>query len=167
MTWKWPDFPPRWKEAWGRYRYVLLAILAGAVLLLMPGEKERTGKDSAPESEISFDLEAVESRLEHILSQIQGAGRVTVMLTMKEGSRQVLAKDTRISDREQSSTAVVVSAGSGQEQAVFLQSIYPKYQGALVVCDGGGDARIKLELLEAVRALTGLGTEKIAICKRQ
>ena len=167
MREKLSGLPPHWKELWGRYRYILLAVLAGAVLLLMPGKTEQTEKGRTQEKEISFDLQAEEHRLERILSQIQGAGRVTVMLTVKEGTRQVLAKDTRLSEREQSSTAVVVSSGSGQEEPVFLQSIYPRFQGALVVCDGGGDARIKLELLEAMRALTGLGAEKIAVCKRQ
>ena len=37
--------------------------------------------------------------------------------------------------------------------------------GAVVVCEGGGDASVRLKLMEAVSALTGLGTDKIAICK--
>ena len=89
------------------------------------------------------------------------------MLTLRESERQILARDTESSGTEQRSTTVIVSQGSGVQQTVPLQSIYPKYQGALVVCVGAADPRVKLELLEAVRALTGLSAEKISVCKRQ
>lgn len=168
MKWKWPAFPAGWKEMWERYKYILLVVLAGVVLLLLPGG-EQTGAEQAvtQTQDVRFDLEEMERKLARALSRIQGAGEVTVVLTLKEGSRQVLARDTQISDDSQQATTVIVSQGSGVEQAVPLQSIYPIYQGALVVCTGGADARVKLELLEAVRALTGLSAEKISICKGQ
>lgn len=159
---------PGWKALWERYKYILLVVLAGVFLLLLPdGQGEGTIHTQEPQQEEQFDLEQMEKKLERVLGQVQGAGEVTVMLTLRESARQVLARDTEVSEQEQRSTAVIVSKGSGVQQTVPLQSIYPKYQGALVVCTGGGDARVKLELLEAVRALTGLSAEKISICKRQ
>lgn len=155
------------KEFWQRYKHVLLVVFVGVVLLLIPAGKTEGRERVSTKAEQCFDLEETEHKLERALSQIDGAGEVTVVLTLKEGSRQVLARDTQTTEKEQRSQTVVLSAGSGTEQAVPLQSIYPKYQGALVVCDGGGDARVKLELLEAVKALTGLGAEKISVCKRQ
>lgn len=168
MKFAWPVGSVELKELWGRYKYALLVVLAGMVLLLVPdGEHSRSQQVVEKETVARFDLEAMEEKLEHALSRIQGAGEVTVVLTLKEGTRQVLARDTKASDREQSSTAVVVSQGAGLEQTVPVQNIYPKFQGALVVCDGGSDAGVKLQLLEAVRALTGLSAEKISICKSQ
>ncbi len=35
---------------------------------------------------------------------------------------------------------------------------------ALIVCPGGGDARVRLRLIEAVSALTGLGADRISVC---
>ena len=167
MKWKWPAGSVGWKELWERYKYVLLVILAGVVLLLLPGRETQSTDPERPAcAQADFDLEAMEKKLANALAQIQGAGEVTVVLTLKEGTRQVLARDTEISGGEQRSTAVVVSQGSGVQQPVPVQSIYPQYQGALVVCTGAGDARVKLELLEAVKALTGLSGEKISICKR-
>ena len=139
----------------------------GAVLLLIPAGETR-GADAACEViDNGFDLRETEQRLEQALSQIGGAGRVTVVLTLKEGSYRIPAKDSSRSEGEQEDRTVILSSGDGGENVVFLRHIYPKYQGALVVCDGGGDPRVKLELLEAVRALTGLSAEKISICKRQ
>lgn len=168
MKWNIPVAIPEWKVLWDRYKYILLVVFVGVLLLLLPdGQPEETRDAGAVQQVESFDLERMEKKLERVLGQVQGAGEVTVMLTLRESSRQVLARDTENSGTEQRSTAVIVSQGSGVQQTVALQSIYPKYQGALVVCAGGGDARVKLELLEAVRALTGLSAERISICKRQ
>lgn len=163
MKWKWPLLT----DGWNRWKYLLLVVVVGVVLLTMPAGEKETGQCSCAPQQEQFDLEQMERKLEQALSRIQGVGEVTVALTLKESSRQILAQDIRSSDRENSSTAVVLSRGSGVEEAITLQNIYPTYQGALVVCTGGGDARIKLQIMEAVRALTGLSGEKISICKGQ
>lgn len=166
MKWKWSVLPADWKEGWDRWKYILLVVLAGVVLLLIPsGEHSGTQQPAGQTPETQFDLEGMERKIERALSKVQGAGEVTVVLTLKESSRQELARDTQETDSGYSSTTVVVSQGGGSDRTVPLQSIYPKYQGALVICPGGGDARVKLQLLEAMRALTGLSGEKISICK--
>lgn len=168
MKWRWPALPVGWNKVWERYKYILLVVLVGVVLLLMPGGEPAQAKQAvAREQSMPFELQEMENKLAKALSRIQGAGEVSVVLTLKEGSRQVLARDIQVSDNVRQDTTVIVSQGSGVERAVPVQSIYPKYQGALVVCPGGADARVKLELLEAVRALTGLSAEKIVICKGQ
>ena len=164
MKWKWPALA----DGWNRWKYLLLVVVVGMVLLIMPaGEEKGAGECGCSSQQEPFDLEKMEQKLEETLSRIQGVGKATVVLTLKEGGRQVLARDTRHSDREDSTTTVVLSRGSGVEEAVTLQSVYPTYQGALVVCAGAEDARIKLQVMEAVRALTGLSTEKISVCKGQ
>ena len=39
--------------------------------------------------------------------------------------------------------------------------------GAVVVCDGADSARLRLEITQAVSALTGLSSDKIAVVKRK
>ena len=51
------------------------------------------------------------------------------------------------------------------EGVVPLYTLTPQFQGALVVCPGGGDPAVQLRLLEAVSALTGLGSDRISICE--
>ena len=58
---------------------------------------------------------------------------------------------------------MVVSRGSGGQEAVAVQEVSPEYQGALLVCPGGGDPTVRLQLTQAVAALTGLGADKISI----
>ena len=46
-----------------------------------------------------------------------------------------------------------------------LLASLPEKGVALVVCPGGGDPAVQLRLLEAVSALTGLGSDRISICE--
>ena len=154
-----------WKKLWGQYKYVLPVVLAGVVLLLLPGGERTQRKEMTAQTEECFDLEAMERKLEQALSRVSGVGEVTVVLTLKESGRRVLARDTQVSERDQRSQTVVLSSGSGTEETVTLQNIYPNYQGALVVCDGGDDPAVRLCITKALSALTGLGADKITVCK--
>lgn len=66
---------------------------------------------------------------------------------------------------DQQTQTVILSTGSGTEAAVLVQQRYPTFQGAVVVCSGGGDAEVRLLITQAVSALTGLGTDRISVCK--
>lgn len=164
----------RGKKLWnslGRYKYVLLVMAAGALLLLLPsGERSKAEPEPVTaNAEEDFSVEALEEKLEAALSRVEGAGDVKVVLTVRSGMRRVLAQNSSLeqdgSAVQRENQTVVVSAGSGQQETVLVQQVYPQFQGALVVAEGGGDPAIRLKLTEAVAALTGLGADKISICK--
>lgn len=170
MQWK-----KRLEHLFRQYKYVLLVILAGVVLLLLPPlwEKESAGEEEETQVPQEVNTEdsaaALERRLEEALSQIQGVGEADVILTLKSGPQKILAQDseTSISERgtEASVSSVLISRGSGEEDAIVVQQLSPQYQGALVICSGGDDPEVRLRLVEAVSALTGLGADKISVCK--
>ena len=145
-----------------KHRLVWLVILAGLILLLLPSGKE-TPQPEPQTVHAGFDLTAMEERLAQALSRIDGAGEVTVVLTVRDGPRQVLAQDSR-EDQGETET-VVISRGSSSQETVTVQELYPSYQGALLVCPGGDDPAVRLKLTEATSALTGLGADKISISK--
>ena len=155
-------------SALGKYRYVLLVVLVGALLLAWPEGEEKTEALAAVETHRDlFQVEEMEKKLEKALSQVEGA--VTVVLPLQGGPRQVLAQDgSAVEEGERISretSTILVSKGSGQQEPAVLQELAPVYQGALVVSQGGEDPRVKLALCQAVSALTGLRTDQISICK--
>ena len=167
MKWKWPEAAQRWREALRKYRYAALVMVVGMALLLLPagGRDSPEPESPAREEGVSFDLEAFEKKLERTLSQVEGAGEVKVALTLDGGSRQVLARNQdREGDGGVSNTVVTVGKGSGQQDVVPLQTVAPEFRGALIVCPGGGNAPVRLKLIEAVSALTGLGSDRISVC---
>lgn len=154
------------------YRYVLLVLLAGLVLLLLPtggGEGE-----TEPETDVPAPTqEPLEERLESILSLIDGAGEVRVLLTLTDDGERVLAGDSRSSTEttgqggrsEEQDSTVTVSKGGGVTGEVEVSYRYPSYRGAVIAAQGADSAAVRLELMEAVRAATGLSADAIKIVK--
>lgn len=158
------------RELLNRNKFVLLVILAGAVLLLLPGlpGDGQAAERSAQAEEAPFQVEALEARMEDALSRISGVGEVRVVLTLQSSPRRILAQDTQSTveaDSTDAALTTVVLSGGGTEETVTLQQISPQYQGALVVCSGGGNPSVRLQVVEAVSALTGLGADHISVCE--
>ena len=154
-----------------KYRIPLLVFLLGVTLALVPG---RTKNDGAQQASVeaadeAFDLSATQKQLEAILSAIDGAGRVRLMLTLSSGERVIYQTDSRTvsssgSTTQETETVFRQSGGSEKEPAV-QSVVYPQYQGALVICDGAERAGVRLAITQAVSSLTGLGSNKIAVVK--
>lgn len=152
--------------AWlGKYKLALLVLGLGVVLLAWPSGEKPAVRTPAENPASSFDPEEVEKKLEQVLEQIDGAGEVTVALTVSGGVEQRYAVDeTRRGEEEQTKT-VLISTGSGTQQAVRVGERWPDFRGAVVVCQGGGDPEIRLLVTQAVCALTGLGSDRVTVCK--
>lgn len=154
-----------------QYKYVLIIIAAGILLLLWPSGKSKTTVESGTGLtgvEEDFSVEALEERLSKVLSRVEGAGEVSVVLTVRSGMERVLATDSREEERDRDfqleEQTVVISTEKGEE-VVLIGQRYPTFQGALIVCPGGDDPQVRLRLTEAVSALTGLGSARITVCK--
>ena len=155
-------------EILSRYKYVLLVAAVGAVLLLWPsGEGTAAENAQAAEETKPASLRETEEAMERILGKISGVGQVDVMLTLQSGRELVLAEDTTLrysgsaqapSDYQRSAETVTSPSG-----VVVTQERCPQYRGALVVCDGGGSDAVRLQVVSAVSALTGLGADRIAV----
>lgn len=170
LSWLRGALPPV-QKLWDRFRYVLLVLAAGVLLLLLPLDGGGEGREAPAQEALqealqeAFSLEEFEEKLSDTLSQIQGAGEVRAVLSLKGGSRQVLAQDTqRGADGDASAATVTLSQGGGSQTVVPLQTLAPQFQGALVVCPGGNDPEVRLRITRAVSALTGLGSDRISVC---
>lgn len=168
MKWNMSSGIERWKGLLKQYQTVLLVLAAGILLMMFPSREvkgaEQTAAQELQDQEL-FDMEIFEKRLSEALSEIEGAGETTVVLTLKSGSRQVLAQDLERDGERSSANTVTLGRGSSGEEAVVLQTMGPQYQGALVICPGGENPEVRLRISAAVSALTGLGSDRISICK--
>jgi len=149
----------------GAYKYVLAVIGLGVLLLLWPSSEQPVQQADPGGPEEDFSVEALETQLAEILGRIDGAGEVSVMLTVRTGMERILAEDGTIRPDEQTRETVVISTGSGKQEVVLLAQRYPTFQGALVVCSGGDDPEVKLLITQAVSALTGLNSGHISVQK--
>ena len=152
-----------------KYRAALLIFLIGLVLALVP--VRRTGMQSAAaEGETAqFSLSDTQTQMEAILSQIDGAGSVRLLLTLRTGEETIYQTDTRTVTNQSGTTleceTVFQQTGSAQKQPVVQRVDRPQYMGALVLCQGADQPSVRLAITEAVASLTGLGSNKIAVVK--
>ena len=137
---------------WKKYKLVLLVAAVGVVLMLLPGGKQTQSAQAETDTRGTYSLEETERRMEMLLGKISGTGQLSLMLTVQSGAELELAEDTDADER-----------GSGTQDVVVTRERYPSYQGAVVVCEGAGDAAVRLALTEAVSALTGLSADRISI----
>ena len=150
----------------GKYKYPVLVVLAGLGLMLLPGPSDTP---AAPASAIAETEPSLEQRLEALLSGIEGAGQVRVLLTVDAGRETLYQTDSRAQSDEggsdRSDDTVLVEDGARVESGLVRQVLEPKYRGAVVLCQGGDIPSVRLAVVEAVRCLTGLGADQISVLK--
>lgn len=144
---------------------VLLVLLLGLGLMLWPQKK--TAQADIP-SQVQ-QTQTLEERLEDILSRVSGAGSTRVLLSTDLGEKTVYQSDETQStqpDRQEKKTSTVLVSDAGrQTSGLVLRTEAPTYRGAVVVCQGGDDPRVKLAIVEAVARATGLPTNQIVVLK--
>lgn len=163
----------KFNELWKKYRYAALIVLLGVLLMLIPSTKKTGVKQqtSYPDADEPFSLEETEEKMEEILSQIEGVGKLRIMLTLSSGPQLQLASDLdrtgdgMTGDGRDRRETVTINRGSGYQEVIVTRQIYPVYRGAVVVCQGAGSSSVRLAVTEAVSALTGLSTDRITIVK--
>lgn len=149
-----------------KYRYVILILLIGLFFMLVPESSE---KAQEPEPQAVVVESSLQTELSIILSKIAGAGNVEVLLTEASGSQTYYQADETLSTdentKDQRRDTVIVTNSSREETGLIRRVDPPVYQGAIVLCQGADDARVRLSIVEAVSNATGLTTNKITVLK--
>lgn len=152
-------------SGFGKYKYALLVLLVGVVLMLYPfGIKKEPVQEVKPEKEFTM-----EDQLEDILSRVDGVGSVRVLLSLKEGYSYTYQTDENLilkdQQQEKELETVLIREENGAELPVITHTRYPVYEGAIVVCEGADSPSVRLYIVNAVSDLTGLGSDKISVIK--
>ncbi len=146
----------------GKYKFVILILLVGVGLMLIPtGAKQEEQVESVTE-QVNQQQQTLADELEDILTNIQGAGRVQVMLTMRAGEQTIYQTDTPSTDRQDT---VIVTDEDRAQGGLVQQIIAPTYRGAIVLCQGADSASVCLAITEAVSKVTGLDSSQISVLK--
>ena len=143
------------------------------------GTASGTEKEETTEKE---DYSAyLENKLERVLAQMEGVGRVTVMITVSDNGESVVEKDAsessttttendssggvRTVTEEQSSETTVYLETDGESRPYVQKEKLPSIEGVIVVAEGGGNSRVVSEISEAVEALFSVEAHKIKVVK--
>lgn len=153
----------------GKYRYAAAVILLGCMLMLLPrgcGQSAQTQAQATTDAaDAQTQLHAAEAQLASLLTQVDGAGQCSVMLSLASGSEQLYQTDLRQSGGESTESTTVFYQSGSDRLPVVQKTRCPVYRGAVVVCQGADRASVRLMIVEAVSSLTGLGSDKIKVIK--
>lgn len=115
----------------------------------------------------------LEEKLVNVLSAVDGAGKVSVMLSLDGSPELVYAKDTDetlssnsngVTSSSTSSSPIIVEV-NGTNNALVLTEILPAVKGVIVVSSGAGNVAVKLNLLNAVTTLLNITTDQVTVLK--
>lgn len=152
------------QEAFRKYRYVLLVVLAGIILMSLPQSDHN--QESPPVSQTAQESTPdLQNALTVLLGKIQGAGQVQVLLTQAAGEQILYERDEEQNGDQIRRKTVLVTGSDRKEDGLVRQVIPPSYQGAVVLCQGADSASIRLSIVKAVSSATGLTSDKITVLK--
>lgn len=152
---------------------VIIAVVLGAIILLVyfstfsNKSSENTAYESTSTTEYASMLE---SKLSKVLSQINGAGTVSVMITLASGPEYIYAtnnEEERNTNTSGNSTTTVTTTTSEpiviSNDIVVVKEIMPAVSGVIVVASGAGSTNVKLEILKAIQALLDVPQANIEV----
>ena len=145
------------------YRPALIILLVGILLMLLPGRGEQRIRGRQP-PEIQ-QAESLDQSLSRTLSALDGAGRVQVLLTEAVGKQVVYQFDEERREGERQRKTVLLSNSQRGQEGLVCRVLAPVYQGAVVLCQGGGRPDIRLSIVRAVTSATGLTSDKVTVLK--
>lgn len=149
---------------------ILLALLLG-ILLLAAGRSFSDSKEEVPQTVAAAETadRATERRMAEILSKIQGAGQVDVMLTYRQTEEKTIAhNETREENGETlrtEQTAILLEDGDGATQPLVLTEMGPVVEGVVIAAQGADSPAVAAALNQAAQALLDVPAHKVAVLK--
>lgn len=150
-----------------KYRWAVVVLLAGVMLMLLPEENPVSREAADPPQAV--EQKDLQQELEEILSKLDGAGKVKVLLSQASGSYthyQMDEDQSKTMDSLDKRSETVIITGADRSQSGLVQRVDPPiYLGAVVLCQGGDSPSVKLAVVDAVATATGLTSDKISVWK--
>ena len=154
---------------------VLLALMLG-ILLLAAGrsfsfsegeavtlpQKESVGETPVADRE-------TEQRMAEILSKVEGAGQVDVMLTYRQTEEKTIAHNESREENGENlrmeTTAILLEDGDGATQPFILSETAPEVEGVVIAAQGADSPAVCAALNQAAQALLDVPAHKVAVLK--
>jgi stage III sporulation protein AG len=184
------------KSKWFKKDNLIILVLMGVLIFIVAlpskdssGDDEinsTTQNDSDEDDVYSLSSEdeyvaQLESRLEEILSGVDGVGKVKVMVTLAASEEIVIEKDTpssrsQTNESDSGGGTRIVTQMENDEETVYItegtkstpyvvKTIVPEIEGVVVVGQGCGKGSVDKTVTEIVQALLGIEAHKVKVAK--
>ena len=168
---------PKLSEKLKKDKKLLLTVAAGILGIVFIVISEFIPKSSYKKAEtgeqnknsVSSYEETLEKRLESIISSVDVACMVHVMVTLDTSEQTQYAKDekenSKSGDKSSELSFEKMYVMTYVDGGVVLKSTEREVRGVIVVCVGGDNAAVKNGITSAVRAALSVDSNKITVLK--
>lgn len=132
--------------------------------------------------ELDAYVESLEKRVEEIISAMEGAGKVRVMITVSDMGTEVLERNREVTASEleetdnaggsrkntengQKEEVIYRRDADGNEIPYVVQRKLPEVTGVVVTAEGAGNAKVKENIIDAVGVLFNLNEHRIKVIR--
>ena len=160
---------------------ILLITVIAINAILSDKDEEETVVNEIVNNNVNFQASNtdLETRLENILSKIEGVGKVEVLINYSE-TEQVVAmynenkKETATEEQDESGGTRIIKENDVQKDVIYQEkdgekipitqkTIMPKIEGTIITAEGAGSTEVQEKIINAVEAATGLASHKIQV----
>lgn len=160
----------RIKQIFSNDKVRRIVVLCGlfVMLLLLLSSFFKSDSSTSQETVFSEDCAKLEHELEERLSalilQIDGVGKVSVMVTIDRTERVVYEKNSKSESKENdySEETEVVLAGSSKEPLKTVK-IMPVVRSAAIVCEGASDPIVRGQVANIAAKALNIGISKVYV----
>ena len=174
-----------------------IVIIIGVIVIIAGGtifsggksdvsqNEQLKGGNTADTSQLAASTgDGTEARLKLLLTQMQGVGKVDVMITysttrenvpaydMKKNQSSTQEKDSEggtrsINEEEYDSTLVYEDSSAGGKTPVILKELEPEVKGVLVVAEGADSVEVRECIFNAVTVVLDVPVHKVQVVQRK
>ncbi|WP_458785358.1 hypothetical protein [Vallitalea sediminicola] len=176
-----------------RISFLFIMFLTGLLLLMVSKNFIKQGNNAkvdnsiiAPNTYKASDPqtyeEKLEKRLEKEFANIDGVGKIEVIIMLKTSGEIVINKDipnsktqsdevdseggTRQNIQTDSREAtVLINNSDGSTKPIILKELEPEISGVVIIAEGGDDILVKKNLINAAKVLLDVPMHKIEVMK--
>ena len=145
--------------------------LAGVLIIVI---SEYIPSDDKKSETVNVDytyeeyVSSLEDKTEKLISEIDGAGRCSVMITLKNSNESVFAKNSEETSSDSSyskNSEYVLYDGQGGDSPILIKQYFPEVQGVAIVCDGADNTVVRENIINSVSSLFSVPVSRITVSK--
>lgn len=151
---------------------IIIAVGIIGILLILLSEVNfgtaQDKRDNDSDADYASYVNSLNDELTELLSSIDGVGECRVMITLRNTSESVYAKnsDSSSSDNSKSnSDEYVIYDSENGDSPILLKENFPDIEGVAIVCSGGDNVAVKEKVIKCVSALFNISTNRISVAK--
>lgn len=145
-----------------KLQYLLIAVFSIVIIFIFISTFTKSDADGNTETEINVYVVQLENRLKETLSHVDGAGDVSIVITVESEMETVLAMET-VTKQTAAGTEVTETPVIVNGKPIVLKEKYPKVVGVLIVAQGAKNISVLTKIQQATISLLDIDVNQIEI----